>query len=206
MEYWSQFIALFQKGGFVMYPLLLCSIFVAAIVLDRLVYFRASETETKVLVSAISKLASDQWAEAEQICKAAKGFTAAITAKALNRPGAELPVLQNMLEGEAAFAVAKMRERLNYLDTIVTGAPLLGLLGTVSGMIQSFSVMTIRAGQPQAITGGVGEALVATATGLCVALFALAAHSYFVQRLDRAITGMERVFSQLIEASSRRSR
>ena len=85
-----------------------------------------------------------------------------------------------------------LRARLNYLSTIVTLAPLLGLLGTISGMIQSFSVFNLQAGQPMAITGGIGEALIATATGLCVAIFSLIVHTYFVQKLDEMLAMLDK--------------
>ena len=84
------------------------------------------------------------------------------------------------------------------LNVIVTMAPLLGLLGTIIGMISAFSVFNLEEGQAIAITGGVGEALIATATGLCVAIVSLAIHAYFVQRIDRIVTDMEQAFS-LIE-------
>ena len=97
--------------------------------------------------------------------------------------------------GEAAML---LRARLNYLSMIVTLAPLLGLLGTISGMIQSFSVFNLQAGQPMAITGGIGEALVATATGLLVAILALVVHTYFAQRMDTMLTLLEKTMNTLL--------
>ncbi len=79
----------------------------------------------------------------------------------------------------------------------MTLGPILGLLGTISGMIRAFSIFNVQTGQSAAITGGVGEALIATAFGLCVAILALLIHSYFTQRLDRIITDMELCFSAL---------
>ena len=93
--------------------------------------------------------------------------------------------------------LAKLRNRLYYLNVIVTMGPLLGLLGTISGMITSFSIFNVQSGQAVAITGGVGEALIATAFGLCVAILSLIVHAYFTQRLDRIITDMEMCFSAL---------
>ena len=93
---------------------------------------------------------------------------------------------------------AKMREYFNYLSAIVTLSPLLGLLGTVIGMINSFSVLNVKAGQPLAITGGVGEALVATATGLCVAILAMVIHTYYSHRLDNVVTDMEELSNMLL--------
>ncbi len=86
----------------------------------------------------------------------------------------------------------RLRARLNYLSMIVTLAPLLGLLGTISGMIESFNIFSIQAGQPLAITGGIGEALIATATGLCVSIFALIVHTYFAQKLDENLTALDK--------------
>ena len=90
----------------------------------------------------------------------------------------------------------KLRARLNYLSMIVTLAPLLGLLGTISGMIDSFNIFSLQAGQPLAITGGIGEALIATATGLCVSIFALLVHTYFAQKtlMPLFLSGLMKVF------------
>ena len=93
----------------------------------------------------------------------------------------------------------ELRARLNYLSTIVTLAPLLGLLGTISGMIQSFSIFSVRAGEPLAITGGIGEALVATATGLCVAIFALLVHTYFAKKLDEMLAVLDKASAAVQE-------
>ena len=107
------------------------------------------------------------------------------------------PDVKAFVEMQSGIFVAKLRRRLYYLSVIVTMAPLLGLLGTISGMIRSFSILNVQSGQAVAITGGVGEALIATDFGLCVAILALAVHSYFTQRLDRIITDMEMCFSAL---------
>nr|WP_021170394.1 MotA/TolQ/ExbB proton channel family protein [Sporomusa ovata]EQB25831.1 MotA/TolQ/ExbB proton channel [Sporomusa ovata DSM 2662] len=114
--------------------------------------------------------------------------------------------LESAMANVAAQSAAKLREKLGYLDTIVTLSPLLGLLGTVVGMISSFSIMNVKTGQPQAITGGVGEALVATATGLCVAVAALIVHTYYSHWLDSIITGMEECSTVLAEAKRRSDR
>ena len=136
-------------------------------------------------------MAKGDWQQALAICREAKGCAATVAKAALERGSRDLLVIEKTVEGAASLTAAKLRERLEYLDFIVTLAPLLGLLGTVIGMIQSFSVLDQREGQPFAITGGVGEALVATAAGLCVAVFALVAHAYFARQLDRLVTDME---------------
>ena len=97
----------------------------------------------------------------------------------------------------------QLRARLNYLSMIVTLAPLLGLLGTISGMIDSFNVFSVRTDQPLAITGGIGEALIATATGLCVAIFALVVHTYFAQKLDEILTSLDRIVNIVLSSVGR---
>ncbi len=204
MELLANATALFQKGGLVMYPLAACSITVVAVAVERFLFFRAAETDIDGLVARIEHLlAKGDRLNALEECRNAEGLTAGILAAGLKRPYADSRSMENTLSGAASLAAAALRERLGFLDTIVTLAPLLGLLGTVIGMISSFSVMNIRAGQPQAVTDGVGEALVATAAGLCVAVLALAVHSYFVHRLDGLVTGMERGCNYLLDACSR---
>ena len=110
------------------------------------------------------------------------------------------------LESRAGIFMATLRDKLDYLGIIVTMSPLLGLLGTIVGMIGAFSIFNVEAGAPMAITGGIGEALIATATGLCVAILSLCAHSYFAHRMDNMITDMEQCFSALLEAETRRGR
>ena len=91
-----------------------------------------------------------------------------------------------------------LRAHLNYLGMIVTLSPLLGLLGTISGMISSFNVFSMQAGEPTAITGGIGEALIATATGLCVAIMALVIHTVLAQKLDEILTALDKVTSVIL--------
>lgn len=88
---------------------------------------------------------------------------------------------------------------LDYLSAIVTISPLLGLLGTVTGMISTFSVLDNGAGA-SAVTGGVGEALVATATGLCVAILAFCVYTYFSHQLDTLVTDTEKVCMTVMQA------
>lgn len=184
-----------------MFPLAVCSLFVAAIVVERFWYFRAETSDTAGLLNTLAPfLAAGDWDQSIEACRQSKGCAAAVAQAGLERRSRDIIVVERAIEGAAALKSAKLRDRLQYLEFIVTLAPLLGLLGTVIGMIQSFSVMNLREGQPFAITGGVGEALVATAAGLCVAIFALIAHAYFSRQLDRLITDMEETGYFLLNA------
>ena len=194
MEFLTQGVALFQAGGWVMYLILLCSLLVAAIFFERYSYYSAAKSLPEGFVERLdSLLAARDYDGALSLCGEAQGLVAEIAAKGVEGLKAQSKRLESLLEGESALAVAKLRANVNHLESIVTVAPLLGLLGTVIGMMQSFRVMNLKSGEPLAITGGVGEALVATAFGLCVAVMALAAYSYFTHRLDKIVTSMEEV-------------
>lgn len=188
----AEFFGIFHKGGPVMYLIVACSLLVAAIGVERYLYYKKMHTDMRQFSEQLTPfLVKADWAAAAAVCQQTPGVAAAVAGKGIGYLRQGCANVESVLEGEAALAVAGLRTNLSHLDTIVTIAPLLGLLGTVVGMISSFSVMNIKAGQPQAITGGVGEALIATASGLCVATLAMIVYSYFNHRLDQLITQIE---------------
>lgn len=181
-----------------MYLLLLCSLTVAAIAIDRFLLYRRAAQGARALEADVSKaLRGRKVEEAASAAKDKDNMVAYLVNSALDAraAGEDVPMTLEAVYGEAAML---LRARLNYLSTIVTLAPLLGLLGTISGMIQSFSVFNLQAGQPMAITGGIGEALIATATGLLVAIFSLVVHTYFAQRMDTMLTLLEKTMNTLL--------
>jgi biopolymer transport protein ExbB len=193
MEFATQALSIFHKGGPVMYLLLLCSVAVVAIAVERFIYYRNSATDIQVFSARLRPLLERQrLPEAVQLCEQTPAVIGQIAGQGLHsyQNGGNV---QGTLEAAAMLAAAQLREYFNYLSAIVTLAPLFGLLGTVIGMISSFSVLHVQSGQPLSITGGVGEALVATAAGLSVAALALIVHTYFSHRLDRLVTDMEQI-------------
>jgi biopolymer transport protein ExbB len=189
----------FSHGGPVMYLLLVLSILTITIVGERLVYYRKMAEDLDGLSQSFQReIESGGLAAIEKKYKKAEK-----PMEILLKKGAEACIdqtsLENALESSAQLSVAKLKKALPMLSTVVTLSPLFGLLGTVVGMIQSFSVFNLDAGQPAAITGGVGEALIATASGLAIAVVALVAHSYFSYRLDGIITNIEQFSSELIQ-------
>ncbi len=185
-------VEIFSKGGAVMYLLLISSVAVAAIGIERFRFYRyASHDSEKFLAALKEQLKTRQAGEVLSFCNrenSCVGLVAAAGVKA-SVAGENVELALNTAYDEEAM---KLRARLNYLSMIVTLAPLLGLLGTISGMIESFNIFSIQAGQPLAITGGIGEALIATATGLCVSIFALVVHTYFAQKLDENLTSLDK--------------
>lgn len=204
MELLTTGITFFQKGGIVMYVLLLCSLFVFSIGIERVMYFRRMDSGRAFARDFYLALANNKWQKAEQLADHARGALADILFAVITKKPEARKNPSAYMEIQSGIALAKLRKRLYYLSVIVTMAPLLGLLGTISGMITSFSVFNLESGQATAITGGVGEALIATAMGLCVAIISLTVHAYFSQRIENIVTDMEQCFSMVETAAAER--
>lgn len=185
--------AVFQKGGLVMYVLLVCSLFVVYIAAERAMFYRRMDAGAAFASQFYTYMKLKQYDAAKEFAAKQSGGLPLILTDVLRGVGGAKAAAY--MEVQSGILIAKLRNRLYYLNVIVTMAPLLGLLGTISGMITSFSIFNVQSGQAVAITGGVGEALIATAFGLCVAILSLVVHAYFTQRLDRMITDMELCFS-----------
>ena len=193
-------IEFFHKGGSIMYVLLLCSSFVVTIGIERAMYFSRMDTGRAFAREFYQCMANDDFAGARKLAEDHRGALANILFGAMKLVKTDSSRVSSYMEIQSGIALSKLRKRLYYLSVIVTMAPLLGLLGTISGMISAFSVFNLQSGQATAITGGVGEALIATAMGLCVAIIALAVHAYFTQRIESIVTDMEQCFS-LVEGA-----
>ncbi|MDD7290761.1 MAG: MotA/TolQ/ExbB proton channel family protein [Veillonella caviae] len=193
MEFITNAGHLFLQGGLVMWPLLICSIIAITILIERVRMYNAAKSNMDTLKAKVAEFVPQgKWKELRQVCEEDGGVAAELVETAASQPH-DVDKQTQALQGAAGAIAARLRAHLNYLETIVTLAPLLGLLGTVTGMIGSFSVLSVSDGEPFAITGGVGEALIATATGLCVAIIALVIHAYLVQREDSLVSEMEEV-------------
>jgi len=197
MDFLIEAMSWFHKGGPVMYLLILSSLVVVTILVERFVYYRKMDLDVAGFSEYIvSGFQNKEYEAIYQSCSvsakpAHKIVIAALDAQKMGRN------ITTAMESSAQLAVAHLRKGLSILSTVVTLSPLFGLLGTVVGMIQSFSVFSLESGQPMAITGGVGEALIATATGLSVAVLALLGHSYFSYRLDGFITDLEQIAGEV---------
>lgn len=201
MEGLTYFLHLFHSGGLVMYPLLALSIFTIAIAIERLCYYKANRKNSKTFFTGIDHaVKNQQWEAVEAFCKKNSTAVSRIIAHGVSHRSSEKEMKDAFNEQMTVESVA-FRRYLDYLSAIVTVAPLLGLLGTVTGMISTFSVLDNGAGA-SAITGGVGEALVATATGLCVAIIAFCVYTYFDHQLDTIVTDTEKLCVTVVNANN----
>ena len=191
----------FHKGGLVMYPLLVCSLIVISIAIERYIFYKSIDSGRLFAKQYCDILDAQDIEKACNFAKTHKGICANLLVQATALNGVERT--DAFLEMKSSIIISRLREKLNYLSVITTLAPLLGLLGTIIGMITTFSIFNLQSGQPMAITGGIGEALIATASGLCVAILSLCIHSFLSHKMNNIITNMEQCFLSLSEAKIR---
>jgi len=187
-------VAILIKGGVVMIPLLLCSVISLAVTIERIPFWR--RTRSKELVEQMLRLV-EQGEPEDALRLGNESFlpVARVLAAGLSHRN---PSPSKAMEAAAQAEVPILKRRLVILDTIITLAPLLGLLGTITGMISSFGIMSNAGlGQPHAVTGGVAEALIATATGLLIAILTLIPYNYFTAKAERELEDMEYFASRL---------
>lgn len=195
----ENFIHLFNSGGFVMYPLLILSLITLAIAVERFYYFRNNRKGSKTFFHGVyHAAAAKDWDVVRQLCSEFPSALSRVIASGMAHDKSEA-AMKSAFEDRMSMESISFHRYLDYLSAIVTISPLLGLLGTVTGMIQTFSVLD-SGGGAAAITGGVGEALVATASGLCVAIIAFCFYTYFDHQLDTLVTDTERLCSTVIGA------
>lgn len=197
MDMLASGFAYFNKGGMVMYFLLFCSVFSVVIAIDRTMFFKANDAGRAFTQVFYDRLAAHDYDGAYQRTAGNYATLPIVLREAMARAAHGEPNLGNFMEVQIGIAMSRFKQRLYYLSIIASMAPLLGLLGTILGMISALSVFSAGAGQVGVVTSGVGEALISTAFGLCVAILAIAIHSYFTQRSDNVLADMEQCCSML---------
>ena len=186
MNYFATGLDYFIKGGPVMYPLLLCSI--AAIAITR---------------QFCDYIEQDNWADAKALADSTRGEIAKLATVFMSRHG-NYEKLENFVGIKAARAIDKFERRLDYLNVIVALAPVLGLLGTITGMISSFNNFSKRLDDPLVVTAGIGEALITTVFGLCISIVAICMYAYFNRRLTGITLNVEDIGNTLLEAIAKK--
>lgn len=198
------------NGKIMMGPLLICSMVSLAVVYDRWFAFRANrQIDTRSLrTKVLNYLRADNIAGAQEECIAARGPLASVLLAALRSyeqlkekgEGAETMrlVVGQVMDDYSAQSMHVVNKRLDVLTTIGTAAPLLGMTGTVTGMIASFAGMA-DSNDNSAVATGISEAMITTATGLIVALFAVVPQSVFNRWSDEIELEIEEASSEFVE-------
>lgn len=181
---------LFLHGGFVMWPLLVALIIAVAIAVERVAYYQRLKQEMFALNDALEESEMD-WHSLLTTLESKYTTNISYNLPLVLGQCQDRNVLQSKMEDMVAHVYTHASRGLDWLSTIVTMALLLGLLGTVTGMIGAFQVFCADGAVPTAITGGVGEALIATVSGLCVAIVALCFHAAFTHHVRMTIARLE---------------
>jgi len=190
MTFFSEFII---PGGTVMYLLLAASVLAIAVMVERAISLRRSAVIPADLVQEIEDAVRHQDdAKAESLCAAHNNAMTRILWRALKSRGVSRPVLKEIIEENGRQEIAHLERYVGILGLIAAIAPLLGLLGTVIGMIEVFAVISLEGvGKADVLAGGISKALTTTAAGLCVAIPSLVAYRYFEARIDHFVIEIE---------------
>jgi len=188
---------LFQKGGVIMYPLLACSLVSLTVIFERsLFWIREKRRADNAVVDEVLELARLQ--EYQKIKARAEGAVDYIVRVLVCGLVHREFSLSKAMEMAAMDEIKRMKRYLPMLDTLITAAPLLGILGTVIGIIHSFDMLG-QAGiqDPQAVTSGIAQALITTAAGLMIAIFTLFPYNYFMSKVEKAAVRIEKYATSL---------
>lgn len=187
------------KGGPVMVLLLLASILCVALIVERWMSLRRKKILPDRLMSEIEALAREKkFSEAAALCRASEVPVANVLSAGLAISEKERVEIQDAIELSGRRETSRLEHNLDFLGTLAAVGPLLGLLGTVTGMIQTFGVIRfVGVGDPLQLSGGIAEALLNTAAGLVVGIPALIAQRYFFRKVDQMVLEMEE-FAQTI--------
>ncbi len=195
-------IAIMEQGGLLMWPILICSIVAIAVVIERFIALRRATIDTQAFMETMRQvLRQNRIQDALTICEETDAPIARIMKAGILKHNKTREEIREAIEDAGSFEVPRLEQHLNILGTCATVAPLLGLLGTVQGMILAFAQIQHKQGQvvPADLAQGIGNALLTTAFGLSVAIPTLIFYNYFVSRVNSMVAEMELSSSELLE-------
>lgn len=192
---------LVKAGGWLMLPIITCSIIAMAIIIERLWMLRKSRVLPDNLLARVWQAHSKGKLNSNHIAIIRDGSPLGhiLAAGLVNRQHSR-EIMKESIEDVGHHVVAELERYLNTLGTIASISPLLGLLGTVIGMIKVFAAITTAGvGDPTVLAGGISEALITTAAGLSVAIPSFMCHRYFSGRVDQLVRQMEEEALKMVE-------
>jgi len=194
-------LELFERGGFMMYPLLMASLVAVAFVIERAISLRKKKILIPEIISVVSNFTALKDIDlATTICQKYNGPLSNIILLGLTNYELKHTEIRNLLEEQGRQEIRKLEKGLVVLETIAAIAPLMGLLGTVMGMIQVFAVIKEQGiGQTAALSGGISEALLTTVTGLFIGIPVLIAYNYFTSKAENLVLDIEKYANLLIQ-------
>ena len=194
-------LELVQAGGWMMAPIILCSVIAAAIAVERLWTLQPGRVAPRTLLAQVWGYVKKNELDRERLRDIRNGSALGqIFAAGLGNARHGREIMKEAMEEEANVVMHELERYLTALGTIASVSPLLGLLGTVVGMIKAFTVLMAEgAGNANNLAGGISTALITTAGGLSVAIPALGFYRFFLRRVDDLIIMMEQEAGKLVE-------
>lgn len=194
-------LELIQKGGIIMIFILLISLVAAVIIIERLIYFRRTRVDEEVLINRLkSTLQKGHYDEALSICEGNPSPITNLMRVGIEHRAYPQHVIRESILDAASLETPQMERYLSALGTIAHIAPLLGLLGTVTGNIRAFGVLGSfgAVGDPGLLAKGISEALITTAAGIIVSIPAISFYNYLVSKVNHIIIRMENRVNELV--------
>jgi biopolymer transport protein ExbB len=196
---------LFVKGGILMYPIAFCSIIALGIFLERIWVLRRGHVLPRDFLIEVEDLVMRRKRpEAISLCKRNNSSIAHVVRVGIENYGKKRDVIKEKIEEVGRREAASLERYINVIGTIAGVSPLLGLLGTVSGMIKSFNIISMQGvADPASLAGGISEALITTAAGLVVAIPTFVIYRYLSNKADSLILEMEENSIRMVDLVKR---
>ena len=182
-----------------MWPLLLCSIAAIAIGVERYLYYKKALSSTEFVMEFSSLMNDFNIVAAREYAGQNTGDAAQLAVETLDINEDMGKRLESIVYSKADRSIDGMEQNLDYLGVVIGMAPMLGLLGTITGMISSFNALNERAQNPMAVTAGIGEALITTVFGLCIAIMGMCIYAYLSSKVKTASLNINEVASVLVD-------
>jgi biopolymer transport protein ExbB len=191
-----------EKGGPVMWPILFFSVLALAFIIERFIALRRARINVNEFLAKIRKalIVNHSVREAVKVCEQYQGPVASIMKAGLLKYGQPKDEVEKTIENAAIYEMGRLERGLVILATTANVAPLLGFLGTVTGMIKSFDALAAAGlSNPGLVASGISEALITTAAGLIVAIPVQLAYNYFMNKINKFVRDIETATNMLLE-------
>lgn len=201
---YSSLVQFFVDGGWCMWPLLFCLIFGMAVVIERFYNLRRAAVDAEQFFKSLEEaLRSGGPDKAAELCAKTPGPVASVVHAGLLRLHRGLDHVEKAISNAGAVEMAFLERGMIWLATVANLAPMLGFLGTVSGMVNAFQAIKVAGDvEPTAVAGGIAEALITTVAGLVIAIPIQFFHNLFASRIDRIIVDMEEHTAAFVDVLS----
>jgi biopolymer transport protein ExbB len=191
---------LIEKSGPVFYALAFCSLIATAVIIERLISLRRSRVLPRAIIDIVEAVQPGKdLSLALEVCRKNPGVLSDVMRAGLENADREWEIMRDAVIDAGRQETPAIERNLFWLQTVAQASPLLGLLGTVFGMIHMFGAVSLQGlGDPQVLSHGISEAMLATAEGLCIGVPALVAYNYLSSRADLLIAEVETQASRLV--------